>query len=338
MSSDAIARTLAFRQKAYDLEVKGHQLRAAENYGRAVEAASDLGADNLAVVDMRRCQANSLRNYMEVAKIDALAALDPLIVASHYRAKVVALFSAAVAALERRRVTGTLLESKCTAAEEAWFVQKLKDLKVTAAAAAERMPFVGYSTLLFVADNVLGLLASARDYAAQCSAAQFQAFAQYIVHTADLMQLPRSRVALPAESLFTERFSNAMAADLVVEYGVDARLVQLLTNAWQRLQESGVLTARGLLDRRAQAFIANERDKYTAATRSAMAAPGLRTCALAGCSAKEAHPQHFKSCAACRTVVYCCREHQVEGWPAHKKACKAAAASGGAAAGPGAAS
>ena len=53
-------------------------------------------------------------------------------------------------------------------------------------------------------------------------------------------------------------------------------------------------------------------------------ASGLRSCALAGCGAREAHPAHFKSCAACRAVVYCCREHQVAGWPAHKKACKAA--------------
>ena len=29
-------------------------------------------------------------------------------------------------------------------------------------------------------------------------------------------------------------------------------------------------------------------------------------------------------CAACKTVAYCCKEHQVEDWPAHKAACKAA--------------
>ena len=62
----------------------------------------------------------------------------------------------------------------------------------------------------------------------------------------------------------------------------------------------------------------------TAAIESSFAAPGLRSCALDGCGASEAHPAHFKSCAACRAVVYCCREHQVAGWPGHKKACKAA--------------
>jgi hypothetical protein len=43
-----------------------------------------------------------------------------------------------------------------------------------------------------------------------------------------------------------------------------------------------------------------------------------------GCAAREAHPAQFKSCAACRAVVYCCREHQVADWPSHKAACKAA--------------
>ena len=57
---------------------------------------------------------------------------------------------------------------------------------------------------------------------------------------------------------------------------------------------------------------------------NSLTTPGLRTCALRGCGAREAHPTHFKSCAACRAVVYCCREHQVAGWPGHKKACKAA--------------
>ena len=61
-----------------------------------------------------------------------------------------------------------------------------------------------------------------------------------------------------------------------------------------------------------------------AALQRSLTAPGLRSCALDGCGAKEAHPAHFKSCAACRAVVYCCREHQVAGWPGHKKACKAA--------------
>jgi hypothetical protein len=36
------------------------------------------------------------------------------------------------------------------------------------------------------------------------------------------------------------------------------------------------------------------------------------------------HPAQFKLCAACTTVVYCCKAHQAEDWPSHKAACKAA--------------
>ena len=71
---------------------------------------------------------------------------------------------------------------------------------------------------------------------------------------------------------------------------------------------------------------------------AAAAAPGLRSCALAGCGARERHPSHFKACAACRAVVYCSKEHQVQDWSAHKAACKAArkdASDSGGSSGPG---
>ena len=57
--------------------------------------------------------------------------------------------------------------------------------------------------------------------------------------------------------------------------------------------------------------------------RTAAAASERSSCALASCETREAHPQHFKRCAACRTVAYCSREHQVADWPAHKAVCKA---------------
>ena len=56
----------------------------------------------------------------------------------------------------------------------------------------------------------------------------------------------------------------------------------------------------------------------------AAASGQLRSCALAGCGAQEAHVSQFGKCSACKTVSYCCREHQQAGWPAHKAACKAA--------------
>ena len=125
---------------------------------------------------------------------------------------------------------------------------------------------------------------------------------------------------MDTESRFVDALRDAVSRAGANE--LDARLFQLLAGAWERLQRSGVLQARridtGIAD------VLAEQQALQAAIQSSMMAPGLRTCALPGCGAKEAHPAHFKNCTACRAVVYCCREHQVEGWPGHKKACKAA--------------
>ena len=344
MSSEVIARVQAFYHKAEKLDDKGHNLRAAENYGRAAEAARALGADNLVVVDMQKVQANMLLNY--ATSVHNTNAVDPLVIAGH-RADSVALFSAVVAALERRRVAGTLLEGKCTAAEEAWYTAVMHEAKQPSASIVGWAPLVGYYIYLSTAQSVVCVLINARYYAGECSASQFQAFAEFIAHATDLMQLPRSHSTtyMGAEVSFLGIFSSVMAYDLGAR-GLDACLMQLLTGAWQKLQRSSVLETRGILDKlqRDGQINTNRNEQRAAAIHSAMAAPGLRSCALAGCSAREAHPQHFKRCSACKDVVYCSKKHQLEAWPAHKAACKAArkakaaASSDGAGAGPGAAS
>lgn len=58
--------------------------------------------------------------------------------------------------------------------------------------------------------------------------------------------------------------------------------------------------------------------------REQLAADILRHCALGTCKCREKSFGMFKLCSRCRTVVYCCKEHQAEDWPAHKVACKAA--------------
>jgi len=341
MSSDVLARVQAFWRKAAELEDRGHILRAADYFGRAAEAARALGPDNLVAVDMQRCQALMTLNYTG-AVADLKAAVNPLAIAAH-RAVSVAQLSAVTAALERRRVAGTLLEAKCTAAEVAWFAARLRVDGISAQTAAWQAPLVGYEVFLFAALSFSAVLSNARYFAAECSAAQFEALAQHVVHATDMMQLPRSHgtTLMDTEAQFVEVLSDVVAKDLCAR-GLDASLVQLVTDAWLRLQRSGVLESRGILDGVRRIKELGSDDELAALAHAAMTAPGRRSCALAGCGAKEAHPQHFKSCAACRTVVYCRREHQVEGWPAHKKECKAAckakAASSDGAAGPGAAS
>ena len=93
------------------------------------------------------------------------------------------------------------------------------------------------------------------------------------------------------------RFAVAVAG----ARGLDARLVQLLAGALQRLQRSGVLQARRI--EHAIKSLLPEQHALAAAIQSCLKAPGLRTCALPSCGAREAHPAHFKSCGACHTVV-----------------------------------
>jgi len=326
MSSDGIARVQVLYRKATELSNKGHLLRAAEIYSRAAEAARalDSGPDNLVTVGMQLYEAAARLNYIPAA---TKSAVDAHVLAAQ-RADSVSLLSTAVATLERRRVAGTLLEG--TAVEETWNAVEWTDAHHPAAEAASRAKLVGYDTFLRAAHSILCLLINAWLFS-ECSATQFQAFAQCVVHAADLMQLPRclgTPALLDEEVRFTQRLSYVMTDESGVPFlhtrGVDARLVQLLTGAWRRLQRSGVLETRGLLGEGVLLEMSTSSDKRLAALRAAMAAPGLRTCALAGCSAKEAHPQHFKRCSACKLVVYCSKEHQLEAWPAHKAACKAA--------------
>jgi hypothetical protein len=49
-----------------------------------------------------------------------------------------------------------------------------------------------------------------------------------------------------------------------------------------------------------------------------------RYCALPDCPIEERMQLHnnLKKCSQCMAVYYCCREHQVEHWPAHKSWCR----------------
>ncbi len=96
-----------------------------------------------------------------------------------------------------------------------------------------------------------------------------------------------------------------------------------ILDAWRRLQSSGVLQRRGILQSMGAVMAYNTHAATAAAT--AAAHGGLRVCALPTCGAQEVHASHFKRCSACLSVVYCCKEHQVQDWPAHKAACRGAA-------------
>ena len=322
MSSDIISRVDALDEKAEKLIHKGHVLSAAENFGRAAEAASALGADNVIVAHMQLRQGVVLGAYA-LRQPDTSSA-DPRAVAT-YRGECIALCSTAIMALERRRVAGTLLEGKCTAVEQEWCVARLLRVhgeSISSDKFASRAKLFGYEQFVLAALDALNVLSSACDFAAECSEAQFHMFAEHVVLAAELMQQPRCMgdMGLRVESAVVDRLRKTVAHS--ARNGLDARLVQLLKAALLRLERSGVIQERNM-DEKIERITASQQ-KLASAIDKNLAAPDLRSCALASCGAKEGHPAHYKRCAACHAVVYCCKEHQTEHWPSHKAACKAA--------------
>ena len=61
--------------------------------------------------------------------------------------------------------------------------------------------------------------------------------------------------------------------------------------------------------------------EFQARQREDIAKHGLRDCALPSCSKTETTVKEFAHCSGCRSVVYCCVEHQGLHWTKHKKAC-----------------
>ena len=67
---------------------------------------------------------------------------------------------------------------------------------------------------------------------------------------------------------------------------------------------------------------AQVREEFDVRQRADIAKHRLRDCALSSCSKTETTVKEFAGCSGCRSVVYCCLEHQALDWRAHKKACR----------------
>ena len=153
-----------------------------------------------------------------------------------------------------------------------------------------------------------------------------------VVRALDLLIKPRplEDTLLMPEMIFVRSMLSFQKHDTILQYQAAshparAAQVQQLSDAWARVQASGVLQRRDL--HIAGKDMTSEREEnrhHREAADARQEKRGLRSCGLASCGAKEAHVSHFKGCGACKTVFYCCREHQLEDWPAHKAACKAA--------------
>ena len=90
---------------------------------------------------------------------------------------------------------------------------------------------------------------------------------------------------------------------------------------WRSDAVRSVLRARGVLQT-GTAFHEQTSAEFDDRQREDIAKHGLRVCALPSCSKTETTVKEFAHCSGCRSVVYCCAEHQGLHWTKHKKACR----------------
>jgi hypothetical protein len=341
MAAVDVSRVVALTNKAVTLEQRGHYARAAEIYAEAVFAAQALHQpDCIIVADMQASHANALLGHAKTAGVPEARRVE-LSCSAYFE-----LLPAAMASLERRLAADTLLTGACRPHEEAWFAATsahaqayIAQHTTPNAAAVHLAPaadtyawsaYVGYDAYIRTASIALQLCAVGTDmYAAQAlslllsaEATTADACSVFVERALDMIQRRTAGVSVVEAALVAnaqilidknQRFRTSSGIDW------HARIL----DAWRRLQSSGMLQRRGILQGVSVVTACNTHQTATAAATAA--ARGLRVCALHTCGAQEVHASQFKRCAACSSVVYCCKEHQVQDWPAHKAPCRAAA-------------
>jgi len=238
------------------------------------------------------------------------------------------LMPSAMAVLERRKAAGTLLQGSCRPVEEAYQIHVTRHiLELQGDTQAMEMtpvvyaPYVGVETYFRVASSVAFMLINTGVFVRTFLLSDEQKNTAYlfIASALDLMARPRdynSWLSGEPGLVGNLRVLIPRVSDL------DNPATKQLCAVWRRVLRSGVLGARSIdegID-----ITAQKQQHLRSAADADLAAGRLQQCALVGCAARESHASHFKRCGSCRTVAYCCREHQVADWPAHKAACKAA--------------
>jgi hypothetical protein len=330
MAAVDVSRVVGLTNKGATLESRGHWARAAEIYAEAVTAAQALQQpDCLIVASFQASRANALLGHANTAGVPETQRVELR------RSAYLELLPAAMASLERRLAASTLLAGACRPYEVAWcaavmahhaaLVANLVD-RPNAAVASAWTAYVGYEAYMHTARIALEFCADATDVdfartlnlpLAEATAVACSAF---VKRAFDMIQLRRAGGSSMAEATLVRnaRFNIDEQQRFLATCEWRARILA----AWRRLQSSGVLQRRGIMRGEDSASEAATRLATTAV--AAAAARGLHVCALHTCGAQEVHASQFKRCSACLSVVCCCKEHQVQDWPAHKAACRAA--------------
>jgi hypothetical protein len=330
MAASGLDEVVSLSIKAQELYDKSHYERSIDKWRAALAGAVALGAEDCVLVAQFKSDLANALFDCEYGRAGARLSQGVVL-------ELLDLLAASAAALRRRRDAGTLMEGKCRPAEEHWSYKSMENgWSQDAAATAQGEPMmrasaklVGYEAFLNVCSSSLTLLGLAITNGSFEHGVEAEHFLSFVCDLCDdaiaLMVQPRLQmVGFPSEySLHAKLPVMLQVLALAPEHRVWR---EQLARAEARLRQSGVLAQRGLernevaqLDARRQ----ENRQRSYQERREIAASGKLKSCALAGCGAVEAHVSHFGKCGACKAVSYCCREHQQSDWPAHKAACKA---------------
>jgi hypothetical protein len=332
MATPGVPESIRLYETAVALMGKGRYASAVEKVGDAAAAAAqELAAEDCLLVALLRAeQAEALLCHCMGPGLTVAEKFEPL------KTVISVLLPTFVSTLTRRKEAGTLLPGSCRSAEVAWWRairerrMRRNGMSVEAARmsaiVAQELGLAAYLDAACVVIRVLDISTPSMPRDEQLSHAAF------IASALDLMALPRELPSMvadngtpgvlvcPSEQHLAQTFRFACEKP-EFNVDVDGEAFALMADAWRRVERSGAIARRMLkLDTDPATSVTACLDAAAAEA----AVRGLRGCALADCAAKEVHVSQFKRCSACQQAFYCCREHQLEDWPAHKVACKAA--------------
>ena len=172
---------------------------------------------------------------------------------------------------------------------------------------------MGYVTLLLAMHRSLDLLRGSYGPAEQKRMVE-----SFVLQGLDVVPLTAD---IPASVIAGEEDIVAIVEEGMNPRDYEPAFCAAVLRKWRSNAVSSVLRARGVLQ---NGIVKAEqsRAEFIARQRADVAKHGLRDCALPSCSKTEKTVKEFAGCSGCRSVVYCCLEHQALDWRAHKKACR----------------
>ena len=335
---DQLALFYSLVDKCLNAGMHVRDARDAELSAKADEKGEALFGDNsLVVASLRMGESKALASLTSTAR----GAEQPGLI----RRSLSALLSV-IAILQSRLATTTLLPGTVRKDEADYYAHVLaailatKDEPIPPLAALQRSgSAIGYVVLIDALYRSLDCLPSRLQLL--WPDAQRKIIESF-VRALDLLPCPLAADACPGEhrgfqvfqaldviprtaDLHERRFENENDLLALIENmsprNYESVFCAAVLRRWRSDAVSSVLRARGVLQTGREKYEQNLAE-FEARQREDIVKHGLRDCALTSCAKTEKTVKEFAHCFGCRSVVYCCAEHQGLHWTKHKKACR----------------